>query len=250
MKHITMAEWKKGLVFFLLLACVSLSFFPSILADPSGASISGAVTANGPIVSNGTRSDPRATITTLALNSLQQDQHWKAYVGNVTGRLTLDNPNNYTIYDWDLSSITGQVYASRYNNLTWTTVTCASQGLIVNESTFHNMTSSSSDRINTTFNWTIHKQFNVGANTIAQNTCNSTVTYVNDTRPVPTISSKFQEILVEDANGYLVYLTGIDDNSLGYDNSSTSNLVDFQMIVAESDVKGSPTPYYFYVELR
>jgi hypothetical protein len=239
-----------NVVVLLLLVCASVSLFPFAFADPSGASISGAVTVGGPSAGNGTRSDSRGTITTLIFNSLQQDQHWKAYVGNVTGRLTLDNPNNYTIYDWDLSTITGQVYASRFSNLSWATVACASQGLIVNESTFHNMTSANSDSINMTFNWTVHKQFVVGTNTIAQNTCNSTVMYVNDTRPVPTINSKFQELLIQDSQGYLVYMASIDDNSLGYDNSSTSNLVDFQMIVAESDVKGSPTPYYFYVELR
>lgn len=250
MKSITKEREMTVVVLLLVLSCVTLTFFPSVFADPAGAQITGAVTQTGPSAANGTRSDPRATITSLVFSSLQQDQHWKAYVGNVTGKLTLDNPNNYTIYDWDFSTLTGQVYASRFNNITWPGVTCASQSTIVAESAFNDMTATASDRMNVTFNWTIHKQFLVGASTIAQNTCNSTVTYINDTRPVPTVNSKFQEILLQDTHGSLIYLTGIDDNTLGYDNSSTANTVDFQMIVGESDIKGAPTPYYFYVELR
>jgi len=234
-------NWKGVIVLLLLLSC---SFFA--IADPTGGVISNAATTNGPNATPASRTDARSTITTMLVNAIQQNQHWKAYVGNVTGILTLDNPNNATIYSWDLTTVSGQVYASRFGNLTWSTVTCADQGLIVSESTFHNMTSSNTDKINSTFNWTIHKQFNVGTNTIAQNSCNSTTTYVNDTRTIPTTSSPFQEVLIQDANDYLVYMTSIDDNRYGYDNTT----YDFQMIVAESDVKGTPTPYYFYVELR
>ena len=91
------------------------------------------------------------------------------------------------------------------------------------------------------------QQFLVGGNTIGQDSCNSTVTYMNNTRQVPTTSSPFQEVLLQDnASQYLIYMASIDYQTQGYDNSS----YDFQMIVAESDVKASPTPYYFYVELR
>jgi hypothetical protein len=235
----------KAAILLLLLLCVSLWL---VSADPGGVSISGASSVTATNVTPASRSDARTTITTMVVNSIQQTSRWKAYVGNVSGSLALSNPNNYSIYSWDLTTTTGEVYASRFGNLTWSSVSCATTGLIHNESSFFYMQNSDADRINATFNWTVHKLFQVGSSTISQNSCNSTVTYRNSTRQAPTTSSPFQEILIQDTNGYMVYLADISDNTLGYDNSSAGNTFDFQMIVAENTT-GSPTPYYFYVEL-
>jgi hypothetical protein len=231
----------RALLLLALLVSVGLS---QVLADPAGATVTSATTTLGPNQTPGSRADARGTITTMVLNSIQQDQRWKAYVGNVTGTLTLDNPNNFTIYAWDLATITGEVYASRFGNLSWTSVTCAPQSLIVSESNYFSMVQSNPDRLNATFNWTVHKQFQVGSNIIAQNTCNSTVTYINDTRQVPTVNSPFQQVLVQDGNGYLVHMADISDNVQGFDNTT----YDFQMIVPENTT-GAATSYYFYVEL-
>jgi hypothetical protein len=179
----------------------------------------------------------------MLLTSIQQNLRWKGYVGNVTGTLSLDDAANFTIYDWDLTSFTGEVYASRYSNLSWSSVSCAPGGLIQNESSFYGMTQSADD-INSTFNWSVHKAFNVGTTTINANTCNSTVTNINDTRQTPTASSPFQEILLRDTSGYMVFLSDISDNVQGFDNQT----YDFQLILPES-ISGSNTAYYFYVEL-
>lgn len=243
------ATGRQGILLVVALLLFGATLASFAIADPAGSTISNAVTSYGPNSTPASRTDNRSTITTMVLSAIQQDQHWKAYVGNVTGILTLDNPSNFTIYSWDVTTVTGQVYASRYNNITWSSsnIICADTAVINAESAFHNMTAAQPDRLNRTFNWTIHKQFQVGGNTIAESTCNSTVTYMNDTRQVPTTTSPFQEVLIKDnANGYLIYMTSIDDDVQGYDNTS----YDFQMIVAESDVKASATPYYFYVELR
>ena len=237
--------WHRALLLVLFLLCLAVTVF----ADPSGSIISGNTTVNGPVVAPAFRNETRGTITTMVLSAMQQDQHWKAYVGNVSGGLTLDNPAQATIYSWSLASVSGQVYATRNSSVNWASgnIVCATSALIGTESTFHNMTNSATDRINSTFNWTIHKQFQVGSNTIAQNTCNSTVMYVNDTKQTPTLASPFQEVLIMDsANTELIYMASIDSKVQGFDNST----YDFQMIVAESDLKSTPTPYYFYVELR
>ena len=235
-------RWRAA-TFLLLLV---LLFAELAFADPTGGTISSATTEYATNRTPDSRADPRSTITTMLLSTIQQDQHWKAYVGNVSGSLTLDDAANFTIYDWDLTTISGQVYASRYGNLSWSSVSCATGADVTSESFFHNMTNADSDDINSTFNWSTHKAFSIGSNTIGANSCNSTVTYANDTRQVPTAASPFQEVLIKDANNYLVYMTGIDDNVQGFDNQT----YDFQMIVAESAIKGSPTTYYFYVELR
>lgn len=242
----TQREYRDGVGLFVL-SLVFLSFFTFsfVHADPTGGTISGAVTETAPNQTPDSRTDGRGTITTMVLSTVQQDQHWKAYVGNVTGSLTLDDADNLTIYDWDLTGITGEVYASRFDNISWTSMACANATDINLESTFHNMTDADADDINSTFNWTIHKTFNIGSDTIPSNTCNSTVTYANDTRQVPDGNNPYQEVLIKDENHYLIYMTSIDDNSQGFDNES----YDFQMIVAESNVKPTATSYYFYVEL-
>ncbi|MBR9700825.1 hypothetical protein GOV11_03090 [Candidatus Woesearchaeota archaeon] len=234
-------------ILLLLLFVVALSSI-LVVADPTGSTVTSASTDLGPNSTPASRSDARGTITTLVLDAVQQDQRWKAYVGNVTGTLTLDNSLNYTIYDWDTGTVNGNVLASRNGSLDWTSVACANQALVQTESTFFSMTDANSDDINSTFNYTVHKQFQVGATTLNQNTCNSTTTYVNDSRaynPVLT-TSPYQELLITDAGaGSMIFLTSIDNDDTGYD----LNTYDFQMIVPEA-TSGAATAYYFYVELQ
>src|SRR3989338_5789452 len=42
---------------------------------------------------------PGGYIFTMNLDTTQQNKRWKAYVGNVTGKLTLDDASSYTIFD-------------------------------------------------------------------------------------------------------------------------------------------------------
>ena len=106
------------------------------------------------------------------------------------------------------------------------------------------MSASTPDRINATFNWSVHDAFSVGSTAISADTCNSTVTYINDTRPVPVAGSAFQEVLIRDTNGFMIYMTQINDSVQGFN----FNVTDFQMIVPEN-ITGAINPYYFYVEL-
>ncbi|MBR9690294.1 hypothetical protein GOV08_01280, partial [Candidatus Woesearchaeota archaeon] len=98
---------------------------------------------------------------------------------------------------------------------------------------------------NKTFNETIHKSFVLSGDTYFNSTCYSIATYINDSAQNFTENSSFQEILMSDNNSNLVYLTILEQNQGGFDN----NNYDFQAIVAESEVSG-PTTYYFYLELQ
>src|SRR3989338_9850945 len=53
---------------------------------------------------------PGGSFTTLVLNATTQTPRWKAYVGNVTGKLALDDASAKSIFDWSLASGTGEVY--------------------------------------------------------------------------------------------------------------------------------------------
>lgn len=216
------------------------------IADPTGATILTNSTSGTPSSTAGNRTDERGTITTLTLDSLQQDQQWKAYVGNVSGRLSLDNAGGFTIYDWTLSgSIAGEVYVSRYSSPTFSNVSCANIGNISLEHGFYNMTLTQSDSINSTFNYTLHDAFFVGSQSITADSCRSTATYINSAAQTMDGSQAFQELILMDSSNRLVFVTIISDNTAGYDNSE----YDFQMIVPENDVNSTSTTYYFFTEL-
>lgn len=185
------------------------------------------------------------SFTTLVLNATGQDYKWKAYIGNTTGKLGLQDQENYSIYDWDLSTISGNVFVSRNDSVDWTNLSCANSTIIEAEDTALNINSSSVDSINRTFNTTTHKQFYAASNLITNSSCNAISTYVNGTSQSSGESNIFQEILLQDTLDHLIYTTILEDSILGFDN----NYYDFQMIVAEDETAETPTPYYFYLEL-
>ena len=184
------------------------------------------------------------TFTTLVLNGTFQNPRWKAYVGNVTGSLTLDDANGYSIYDWNLTSISGEVYVSRNSTISWSTISCGSNALISSEQQYLKFNDTSVDSINTTFNTTKHKSFYTGTTQITNSSCRSIATYINDTKQSISETAKFQEVLLTD-NTNLIYAVILEDNTLGFDNG----VYDFQLIVPEDDTKVTPTTYYFYAEI-
>jgi hypothetical protein len=185
------------------------------------------------------------SFTTLVLNGTYQNPRWKAYVGNITGILTLDDSNSYTIYDWNLTSINGEVFVTRNSTISWSSVNCTTTQKISSEDQFLNINGSSVDSINRTFNSTAHRSFYVGTNHILNSTCKSIATYVNDTRQSASENAAFQEVLLTDTSTNIIYATLINDNTLGYNNGK----YDFQMIVPEDETKVTPTTYYFYAEI-
>ena len=185
------------------------------------------------------------SFTTMVLNITQQNARWKAYVGNVTGEMVLADSNDRRIYDWDLVTITGEVFASRSNDLNWTNIGCVSDSILSNEEDFLNITTSDTDSINQTFDQTTHKEFWVGSTYIQNSSCRAIATYVNEQEQVVSEDAKFQEILLDD-NSNMVYATVLEQDEQGYDAAKT---FDFQMILAEDKLAQSPTTYYFYAEI-
>jgi len=214
------------------------------VSDPTGSTISNNSTENGPARTPSSHTAARGTITTMLLSAIQQDQQWKAYVGNVTGTLTLDDAGNNTIYDWTVTTVSGEVYAANAS-LDFSSVGCAQAAHITAQNNFHNMTGSQADSVNRTFNATAHAGFVVAGVTIPQNNCSSTALWVNDTKQTQSATALFQEVLLVENTGSVVYTSLINDDKTGFDNST----YDFQLIVPESDVRATPTTYYFYVEL-
>lgn len=188
------------------------------------------------------RNDSKGTVTTLDLNVTQQSYNWKAYVGNVSGRLSLQDSQNYTIYDWTYTEGEGEVYATRASSVTWSSVICANSTVVQTEDSNLNHASTNPDTINSTFKNNTHSAFYVGDVGFSTNECSYTAyTYVNS-----SASNHFQEILLYDNDkNNLIYATLIENRTSGYNNQN----YDFQMLVSEDSTASGNTAYYFYVEL-
>jgi len=224
---------------------------------------------NGTIV-NGTGTDTAnpykagGFIFTMELNGVTQNSRWKGYVGNVTGTLTLDDADSYTIYDWEITaSLSGEVYATRTSlAVNWTNINCSFANATHWEEIALNHTTNPNDNISATFNDTDNSEFYVGDVLIAANTCNTINLFVNDSSD---INDDFEEILLYDGQPFInvssessnpdftniVYAAILENDAFGYRGGSTNDTYDFQMILPEVATTGwaSSTAYYFFVEL-
>ncbi len=225
-----------------LLSCIS------VYAAPAGPSITYISNSTAAVINANRSQDTKGTITTLTMALNQQSYKWKAYVGNVTGSLALDDANGKSIYDWSLASISGEVYATRSSSTpNWANVSCVNQTLIDAEQAALGIIASSQDSLNKTFMYVNHTTFIVGTKTIAADTCRSTATYINDTAQQVNTTARFQEVLLrDDLSSFMIYTALINDNQLDYAGTGT---VDFQMIIAENESSVIPTTYFFYAEL-
>jgi hypothetical protein len=192
-------------------------------------------------------------IAVLNVNATIQNPRWKAFVGNVTGKFTLDDPEGSTVFDWTISSITGRIYAtSNYSALSWSTTNCSNITHLENENYRFNHTRAD-DNITKTFNATYndtsgktvsggHQPFHVAGRYMPANTCPTLNTY-ESSNPQDT---DFEEVALYDGNN-MIYAVILEDDETGYNDNS----YDFQMIVPESGLPAADivTAYYIYVEI-
>jgi hypothetical protein len=234
-------------IFVIVLASALL--FEMARADPEGAGIEYVSNTTKESTPPGERTDPKGTITTLNLNTIQQNIKWKAYVGNVSGTLVLRDAEDYSIYEWASGgSPDGEVYMTRNNSIDWSTIQCANVTDIETEQDVLGHSSAAIDNINNTFRQRIHKAFDVGTINILQSTCKATATFVNNTEQTLAIDSKFQEVLLMDADSKIIYATLLDQDTDSYKHPSEGVTYDFQAIVPDYTSAEIAT-YYFYVEI-
>jgi len=229
----------------IVLSMLGITILSSAVAVPTGPTIIFNSTTNATSRPAAAITTAGGSFTTLILNTTGQTYRWKAYVGNVSGKLTLADATNKSIFDWSVTSVTGEIYATRSSVIDWSTIGCANTGIIAAEDTYMNMTLTSPDTINKTFANTVHRSFYVGDRKINNSTCRAIATYVNGTAQTPSENAAFQEILLADTSSNMVYATLVNSSTIGYNNQR----YDFQMIVAENEFKPVSTTYYMYVEL-
>ena len=97
------------------------------------------------------------SITTIRLNATTQNLRWKAYVGNVTGSLVLDDAGDNTIFDWSLTTFVGEIYATRSSStINWSGINCTNSTVLGLENVLLNHTNPD-DNITKTFNSQTHQ---------------------------------------------------------------------------------------------
>ncbi len=220
------------------------SLLSYVKAEPAGMTISSNVTESKQTTSPDNRSDEGGTITTLGVNVLQQNQFWKAYVGNITGKFILEDASGFSIYEWPIQSadLTGEVYASREMQPNWTAIECSNDTVLASEDTFMGFNSTSVYSINRTFNESEHPKLEIGSVTISADQCRSTSTYVNDTAQAQASASFPVVLLAADTN--VIYASPINQGSDSFHNGTK---VDFQLMIPDKDQ--DTTTYYFFAEI-
>lgn len=226
------------------LSLISLTFllFSFVVATPTGPdSIN--------ITSNTTKATTPGQIVNISggyvsklnITASVQNPHWKAFAGWINGKFTLDDSSGSTIYDWSLTSVGGEVYATRKSStVTWGSIGCANAGNIDAEDTA--LEQSGEDNITATFSGLNSQTFVVAGTPITAASCSAINTYVNNASQ----SSSFEEVILYDSSN-LVFATILEADATGYD----GNTYDFQMIVPENgnETWTGATAYYLYVEL-
>ncbi len=226
---------------------LALILFTSVYASfpvPSAVDSFENITSYSPEPTSGAMiNNSGGTISVININATTQNPRWKAFVGNITGKLALGDDGNKSIFDWDVTSITGEIYATRSSGIIdWTNIECANESHIVADEVALNHTTSDPDSINSTFSGGVHRSFYAGITKIDTDSCFSTATYVDGSAQ----TDKFQEVVLYDGAN-VIYSSLLEDSEAGFNNQE----YDYQMILPDNALEGDQpnTAYYFYIEL-
>lgn len=199
-------------------------------------------------------------VTQLSISANTVTQTWQAYYGNVTGTITLDDAGNNTIYNWQVVSPEGEIYASEaaidftHDNIAcydynYSQVGDSSYNILSEYEALLGLDADDADGIDETFKESlVYDSFYVGSRHIdnTSTVCPATQMYGQDEQQQ---EGRFQELLLYDnSSDKLVYTAIIEQDTIGFDNQAW----DFEMIVGENGHAGdtTTTTYYFYVEIE
>lgn len=235
----------KKLYLFLVILFLSFYIVTAAPAGPSNVTNLGSSRYSAANAANVTAVAGNVTELNFIANTVTQT--WQGYYGNVTGKIVLGNSNNNSMYDWNLSSPSGQIYATRTASVPlWTSMRCANQTEINSEDNILGVNQSvDQDSVNKTFiNTTSFNSFYVGGINI-NNTQNCRAVQLYNASGVS--SANFAEVLLSDTSS-MIYTGLITNPALGFDNRTHQ----FEMMVGENGHQGdsSVTSYYFYLELH
>jgi hypothetical protein len=134
-------------------------------------------------------------ITRLNISASTQTIAWQGFAGNISGSIVLDDASGDRFYRWNLTNISGEIYASRNSTLVFTSI------FAVNDCTVdESLTGTRADRVNRTYSKSSNfVNFSVGA--IAINTTTACAAYPFVNSSLQSSAKLFQNaILTPDGN--------------------------------------------------
>jgi len=202
-------------------------------------------------------------VTALVISDIINTQAWQGYYGNISGSITLDDADNFTLYDWQVADAAGEIYASNATGVDWTKIYCVN--VSPNRNNVSNIEHSSfngsqleldfginttdKDGLNETFNDTYIDTigFEVGSITINnEDGCSMARPYVTGAYS----DSAYQEVILSDNNSLIFTSLLLNDQDSYQDGAGDT--ADFEMLVLEDGHTANgliTTSYNFYVEL-
>jgi hypothetical protein len=196
-------------------------------------------------------------VTQLIIETSTVTKRWQGYYGNITGSVTLDDANNWTMFDWgDVPNPKGEVYAANATVSDWSTIRCINLSstypghnctgqneacLNVTEiENAYGMTATDSDGVDETFNETLGS---ITVGTVTVNNCPMVNLYVNSSKQSTYYWN--ETMLTINNTETIIYASIIHANTYGFNNKTW----DFQMIVGDNGDDSLTTTYNFYIEL-
>lgn len=182
-------------------------------------------------------------ITTLSISTRSQTKNWQGFVGNITGSIILEDASNSSLYAWNLTNISGEIYASRNGTIDWSYISVQNDCEVDEE-----LTGKGSDRVSKTFSPSANTvNFSVGTIQINSSTSCAVLPFVNNSKQKTT--NLFENILLTRGttpNGNQSIYVGILENGVhGYD----GQVYNFQILVPVNKTSGFTT-YYIYAEIE
>lgn len=210
----------------LILAAISAMAY----AQPLGASTQ---VGTPQTISAGTPGNATAqggNITLVNLTGRGRVNAWQGFYGQVAGNFSLEDTTGDVLYSWDITNHTGEVYASRFSTIDFTTVAGVTTCTVDED-----LTGNGRERTNRTFfNATVN--FTIG--TVSITAACRAYTYVNN-----ATSTNWEEIIINATGVTSIYVVKINETTAVFDGS----LQDYQMIVPDNRTSAT-TVYYFYTE--
>ena len=177
-------------------------------------------------------------VTQLTINTTILTERWQGYYGNISGKVTLDDANGYTMYDWSAGSgfaPVGEIYAANQSISSWGDVVCLNltgNGVVGQDGpnttileTMYGMDVDDADGVDETFTGT--KDIVIGTTTLTS--CPATNMYVNNVSQ----SALWNETLLLENNtavSTVIFAAQTEQNANGFNNQTW----DFQMIVGDN----------------
>ena len=219
----------------------------AISAIPEGAqtAVGRTETRTSPTPGNVTADGGNVTEVNISISS--QTQVWQGFFGEINGSIVLEDASGDLFYSWNVSNVSGEVYASRRSNVNFAIIfpmnNCTTDNILTG--------ASFSDSANETFfPFSNSNPFAIGLVTINASTACSTHPYVSS---APT-SGAFEEIVVSDdpnnrsnassSFNSTTWVGRIHSNTAGFDGATH----DYQLLVPVNRTAGVNV-YFFYAEL-